>query len=209
MANHKIVPTVKVCPVCQTQFEVGGRGRPNKKTVYCGAVCMGRGQQKIRICQGCSKEFVRTHNAQPKFCSRECLYESMRSRKKCETCGARIIKPNNAHIKYCSKKCYGQAQFKGTEWRSRSTKNWQLKRRFNISLGDYEELLDKQNHACAICKKSEQVLTKNGKNQSLAVDHSHKDNIVRGLLCYKCNRLVGLADDDPNVLENAAQYLRG
>lgn len=41
----------------------------------------------------------------------------------------------------------------------------------------------------------------------LDVDHNHKTNEVRGLLCGSCNRLMGFAGDNPEVLKNLAAYL--
>lgn len=48
-----------------------------------------------------------------------------------------------------------------------------------------EVLSVKQNGKCAICGKDE----KEFKNR-LAVDHNHKTGLVRGLLCYRCNKFV-------------------
>ena len=50
-----------------------------------------------------------------------------------------------------------------------------------------EELISKYGNQCAICKKSRHMFKLN-----LAVDHNHKTNKIRGLLCYRCNKfLVG------------------
>ena len=52
----------------------------------------------------------------------------------------------------------------------------------------YEELLELQNHSCAICKKHKSEF-----KNSLAVDHNHKTGKIRAALCYRCNRLyVGI-----------------
>jgi hypothetical protein len=44
--------------------------------------------------------------------------------------------------------------------------------------------------------------------KKLFVDHCHKTNKIRGLLCQKCNFLIGLANDSPQVLSLAIHYLR-
>lgn len=58
-----------------------------------------------------------------------------------------------------------------------------------------------QNYACLICKQP----CKSGK--LLAVDHDHKTNRVRGLLCMNCNQGLGKFQDDPDLLVAAAEYL--
>lgn len=39
------------------------------------------------------------------------------------------------------------------------------------------------------------------------VDHFHDNGAIRGLICAKCNRGLGLFDDSPTLLLAAAQYL--
>jgi hypothetical protein len=85
-------------------------------------------------------------------------------------------------------------------------KNLFLKRRYGMSLTQYESMLAAQNGACAICQKTE-VNEIKGKNISLAVDHCHATNRVRGLLCSSCNRALGLFDDSPDLLSKARKYL--
>jgi hypothetical protein len=69
--------------------------------------------------------------------------------------------------------------------------------------GKREELQKEQNNACAICGRVDEA---NGK--SLALDHDHKTKTIRGLLCMRCNTGIALLNEEPEVLNNAAQYLR-
>lgn len=67
----------------------------------------------------------------------------------------------------------------------------------------YNELLNKQNKCCAICKRNQKDLSK-----SLFVDHNHKTSKVRGLLCYNCNYAIGLFYENIETLQNAIHYLK-
>jgi hypothetical protein len=76
-----------------------------------------------------------------------------------------------------------------------------LRARYGITIEEYDQLLVLQEGVCAICKKS----CTSGKR--LAVDHDHESGIVRGLLCRKCNRGIGLFHDSLELLQSAANYL--
>ena len=76
-----------------------------------------------------------------------------------------------------------------------------LKRRYGITIDDYEEMFSKQNGKCAICKGD--CMT--GRN--LAVDHDHDTNKVRGLLCSKCNQGLGQFKNI-ELLQRAIDYLK-
>jgi hypothetical protein len=75
-------------------------------------------------------------------------------------------------------------------------------KRYGVRPEEYNRLLDEQNHACRICR--EQCITK----ARLAVDHDHKTGRVRGLLCDRCNKGLGLFRDDSWLLIVAAEYLK-
>lgn len=81
-------------------------------------------------------------------------------------------------------------------------RNQSYKRHYGITLADYNALLKKQNGACAICKKA------TGFKRKLAVDHDHQTGAIRGLLCGKCNPMIGYANDDQALLTAAIKYLR-
>jgi hypothetical protein len=74
--------------------------------------------------------------------------------------------------------------------------------------GQYEEMLSKQGGVCAICRRLETAVAKNGNTIKLAVDHCHETGIIRELLCSSCNKMLGHFDDDPERMERAAEYLR-
>lgn len=79
-------------------------------------------------------------------------------------------------------------------------------RQYGLTSDQYDQMLVNQNGACAICKQPE-TLKKQGKIMRLNVDHCHKTGRVRGLLCTRCNRGMGLLGDDAQRLRAAAEYI--
>ncbi len=88
-----------------------------------------------------------------------------------------------------------------------TSKDARLTRTYQISMADFQRLLDYQDGVCAICL---------GKRAVLSVDHDHAKvkagfslrESVRGLCCRLCNgRLLTAARDDPVILRRAALYL--
>jgi len=59
-----------------------------------------------------------------------------------------------------------------------------------------------QNNQCKICGVPEIKL-----NQRLHLDHNHSTGQMRGLLCKKCNSLLGFVNDNPIILKAALGYL--
>lgn len=84
-----------------------------------------------------------------------------------------------------------------------------IKNHYNLELEKYNNIIIEQNNRCAIC------LGQNRKNR-FSVDHNHqccKDKkscgeCVRGLLCIKCNILLGSSRDSILILESAIKYLK-
>ncbi len=51
-------------------------------------------------------------------------------------------------------------------------------------------------------------MERNGKVSPLSVDHCHKTNVVRGLLCNECNSGLGKFKDNIDVMASAISYLQ-
>jgi transcription elongation factor Elf1 len=77
-----------------------------------------------------------------------------------------------------------------------------IRRQYGITLQEYNDMLEKQDYKCAICGNEDEV-----EGRKLAIDHCHTSGAVRGLLCGKCNRGLGLFYDNQDLLEKAKQYL--
>lgn len=92
---------------------------------------------------------------------------------------------------------------KKPEYYSRRHRKYCLMQNYNITEEQYTEMLKSQNGCCAICGTSKPT----GKWKVFAVDHDHKTNVVRELLCNECNRGIGLLKDSYELLNKAAQYI--
>ena len=92
---------------------------------------------------------------------------------------------------------------KHQEYMKQYSTEWHLKTTFGITKEEYNNLLLKQNSSCAICKIPQDQL-----KRALAVDHDHKTNRVRGLLCNLCNSMVlNVAENYSHLLPRAFDYL--
>lgn len=91
---------------------------------------------------------------------------------------------------------------------------------YGMRPADYLALMRAQDSRCAICGVHNQdARTKGGgrprraggpptERFRLAVDHCHRTNAVRGLLCHDCNRGLGCFQDSIAKMERAISYLR-
>lgn len=83
-----------------------------------------------------------------------------------------------------------------------------LHKQYGITIKTWAQMLVKQKGVCAVCKQPERkVNNRNGRLQPLCVDHDHKTGRVRGLLCCRCNRSIGLLGDDTQLIKQIWQYL--
>lgn len=152
--------------------------------------------------------------------------------KRCTSCGLELplesfYVSRGRHISQCSscKRAYQKNRRieKGDEVRARKrashakhyervTRPYLLKKKFGLTVEQYEQMLANQGGCCAICGRSpDQVehLARDGrKAKVLAVDHDHATGTVRGLLCAQCNKGLGNLQDDPDVVLMAFHYLK-
>lgn len=72
-------------------------------------------------------------------------------------------------------------------------------KRYGLSVEQVNEKRKSQSYRCAICRD---VFRK-----TPHIDHCHRTNKVRGLLCVKCNLMLAGADDRLSVLRSGIAYL--
>lgn len=76
-------------------------------------------------------------------------------------------------------------------------RKWNYMTRYGLSEKEVGELLDKQCGKCAIC---------GAEPKRVCVDHDHSTGKVRGILCHRCNILIG-GWDDSEWKKKALEYL--
>lgn len=126
----------------------------------------------------------------------------------CTKCSLHPSRSNHSWCKVCllesAKNWRREHKLKTTsEERTRQNKSYMLKTKYEMTLEEYESRLTSQNNRCKICKSAQA----GGPANVFVVDHDHKTNQVRGLLCMPCNILLGMAKDSTETLSNAINYL--
>lgn len=96
------------------------------------------------------------------------------------------------------------------EWRAKNldksrtySRKSNLKKKYNLTLEAAAALEAKYGYACAICKGKP-----SGRKRHLDIDHCHTTGTIRGVLCAKCNKLLGLANDSIERLTQVINYLK-
>jgi hypothetical protein len=83
-------------------------------------------------------------------------------------------------------------------------RKWDLAE-YGLTPEQFEEMRVAQNNLCLICSRP---FEGTGRDKfAPAVDHCHKTDRVRGLVHSICNRGIGLLEDNPQYLRQAADYL--
>lgn len=174
-------------------------------------------------CAYCQKEFIPSKNdPRIKFCSEKCRIanrnknnymkqyyakhkDKWESRQKTEEYKRnKNTKRNNRYhtdIEYREKK---KAKAREYNQQHPEKKFIQHLSEFELTIDDYNQMLESQNYRCAICGDEG---NKENRFRKLSIDHGHKTGKVRGLLCSNCNFLLGQAKDDIGILRNAITYL--
>jgi hypothetical protein len=190
----------KLCPACEKilPFDAFSKESRNRK---------GFATQ----CRGCvqTKRFEK-ESIDPETANRirgqvEARGEETEDTKACSTC-LRVLslasfckakssrKGRNSVCRKCAKERKERNKYQN---RSRM-----LQRKYGITSEQYEEMLEGQQGRCKIC------LTRDtGRHPHFEVDHHHGSGKVRGLLCHRCNKAIGLIDDNKATLLSAVKYL--
>jgi hypothetical protein len=77
---------------------------------------------------------------------------------------------------------------------------WKLMKKYGVDFVAYSDMVVAQLGRCAVCREPD---------PDLCLDHNHRTGGRRGLLCRRCNGMLGLAGDSLEVLGRAIAYLGG
>jgi hypothetical protein len=72
-------------------------------------------------------------------------------------------------------------------------REYTLKRRYGLTISEYNAKFEAQGGVCSICHGD------NGEKR-LCVDHNHETGAVRGLLCHRCNLMLGYSEERRELL---------
>lgn len=96
------------------------------------------------------------------------------------------------------RKAYAAEWTRQNPERARQTRRKRALKSYGLDAEAFRALSAEQNNACAICLVQEE----------LVIDHCHETGVVRGLLCQRCNKGIGLLAENPTVILRAAAYVR-
>lgn len=86
----------------------------------------------------------------------------------------------------------------------RAKDKWTLKKRcarHGTTPEEFWSIYEEQDGTCPICDQAIEA-------ENSAIDHNHKTGEVRGILCKKCNRALGLFGDNPETMFRGFTYLK-
>lgn len=124
---------------------------------------------------------------------------------KCKDCEDPILPANCVYIHHYlnarCKSCYiaRRKVVPSGSWEAQY--RYTLKKRTGLSLEEFKKKSEGQDNLCAICDKE------CGTYRRLAVDHDHNTGRIRDLLCLKCNAVLGLVDEDTQLLQKIIDYI--
>lgn len=128
------------------------------------------------------------------------------AQQKCEFCTELI--GGAYRRRFCDEKCRKDAH-NARMVTSGKKAAYHLKWKYGLTVEQRDALLAEQAGKCAICGTTEPGA------KGWAIDHDHAccaetktcGECVRGILCGRCNLAIGLFDDDPGRLRDAAEYV--
>ena len=107
---------------------------------------------------------------------------------------------------YTSKEVRRKSYAKNAE----KQRSYQLKKKYGITLDEYNALMEAQDNKCPVCDRHQDEFTR-----AFHVDHDHAccpgvkscGKCVRGLICVNCNLALGHLGDSLERLDALSKYL--
>lgn len=103
----------------------------------------------------------------------------------------------SSNCRDCRVKYWNEYKVKHPEKIREYKRNYDLRKKYGIDLGMWDDTLVAQGGVCLIC----------GSDDRLVLDHDHQTGFPRSILCHNCNVGIGHFKEDPNFLRKAIRYL--
>lgn len=148
-------------------------------------------------CGGDNSPRLRTAGSPKLFCRQSCSQQFKDTQARLTTklvrrCSCGAVPTSRTGIPYCD------------PCRQAAKRRWVRAgnlAKYGLTIEDYDKILLAQGGRCAVCSTTEPG------HESFTVDHCHRTNLVRGLLCRNCNSGIGLLGDDVSTIRAAADYV--
>jgi hypothetical protein len=85
-------------------------------------------------------------------------------------------------------------------------KMYWIRKTYGLTSEEYKKLLDDQKGVCYLCHQPE-TRKRRGALLPLCLDHCHQSGKVRKFLCFRCNTVLGMVEEDPILVENLKTYI--
>jgi hypothetical protein len=137
-------------------------------------------------CNHCNNEFETNSNKRA-YCSERCRRETYKNK---------------------AKENYNQYILRNPGKKGLSSKISRLKNKFNLTIEEYNQLIQLQNNKCKICSAILNIdINRDNWNEKACIDHNHQTGKIRGILCSNCNHGIGFFKDNIDLLIKAQKYL--
>jgi len=116
-----------------------------------------------------------------------------------------LVIGKRSYCKVCGNKRSYSWKDKNYEKSLKTCRDFYYRKEYGITSDERDRILTEQDGRCKICGTN----NPGGKHDQWCLDHVH-DNFkrIRGVLCNRCNRALGLFRDDEKILASAILYLQ-
>ena len=127
-----------------------------------------------------------------------------RVRARCKSCECELASERRTAMTTEQRRAIRKASYlneKSKPWIKRrisGIKRFCRKRGWSLAVAESIVEAFRNAKSCQVCKKQ----------RPLVIDHCHKTNVFRGLLCSPCNQAIGLMCDDVSVMRSASAYIK-
>jgi len=154
---------------------------------------------RAKRCKDCVRSYMATYNRRADVRRREKLRGQLRTRDRRD----RYLSWDEIEASLAETGESPRQKYRRSNKGRLTARVFSLKYKYGLTLDDFYAMLKRQRKKCAICRAKFLSL------DAIHVDHCHRSNTVRGLLCKSCNAGLGLFKDSKTLLSRANRYLNG